>query len=351
MNQVTTTDQSILTPQQQGWLKLAEIKVDLFDRLRLDELSCQAELKDFESLSLEKMQCNLRQCKHFYSEAKRKRLDFTKMLDDKLYTPSMEFEKRMASMIDDATKLELAKRLAIESEAKEAQLLQNEIAQFKTHIVNEWTRIAHEYRSNLQKIIDSSYINCIKARNPVEKLPQMVADLKDILAKFMLDGFVKFQRVLITDQQALEIFQSFDKYDCGGDLAYYQSLVEDKFKMYAHDFNSIEKLEEEQRIRVAQAEQELKADLAINTLIAQAETLIVETPKVKREIKIVVIESEAWAMAIMTNFIKNWQYVNKYVKVKSWAKLSIGQMADALAKHMSETGETFSNLETEEVCK
>jgi len=86
-------------------------------------------------------------------------------------------------------------------------------------------------------------------------------------------------------------------------------------------------------------------------LIAQAETLIVDTPKVKREIKIVVIESEAWAMAVMTNFIKNWQHVNKYVKVKSWAKLSIGQMADALAKHISETGETFSNLQTEEVCK
>jgi hypothetical protein len=56
-------------------------------------------------------------------------------------------------------------------------------------------------------------------------------------------------------------------------------------------------------------------------------------------------------MTVLTNFIKNWQYVNKYVKVKSWAKLSIGQMAEALAKHISETGETFANLTTEEVCK
>ena len=56
-------------------------------------------------------------------------------------------------------------------------------------------------------------------------------------------------------------------------------------------------------------------------------------------------------MAVITNFVKNWQHVNKYVKVKSWAKLSIGQMADALSKHISETGETFANLETEEICK
>jgi hypothetical protein len=346
MNQLTTI--------QQGWLKLAEIRIDLFDRLRLDELACQAELKDFENLPLERMQANLRNVKHFLSEAKRKRLDFTRMIDDKLTGPSMEFEKRMAAMIDEATKLELAARLDNESKAIEAQLLQNEIAQFKTHIVNEWTRIAHEYRSNLQKMIDSSYINCIKAKNPVSQVPQMVSDLKDILSRFEPGNFQKFDTRLITDQQALEIFHSIDKYDTMEDLPYYQGQVHVIFKMYAHDLandESLAKLEQEQQIRVAAAEQELAADIATNTLIAQAETLIVETPKVKREIKIVVVESEAWAMTVLTNFIKNWQYVNKYVKVKSWAKLSIGQMAEALAKHISETGETFANLTTEEVCK
>jgi hypothetical protein len=346
MNQLTTI--------QQGWLKLAEIRIDLFDRLRLDELACQVELKDFQDLPLEKMQANLRNVKHFLSEAKRKRLDFTRMIDDKLSTPSMEFEKRMAAMIDEATKLELAARLDNESKAKESQLLQNEIAQFKTHIVNEWTRIAHEYRSNLQKMIDSSYINCIKAKNPVSQVPAMVSDLKDIMSRFALGNFQKFDTRLISNEQALEIFHSIDKYVHDRDLAYYQTLAAERFQMYAHDLaneESLEKLLQEQQIRVIAAEQELAADIATNTLIAQAETLIVDTPKVKREIKIVVIESEAWAMAVMTNFIKNWQYVNKYVKVKSWAKLSIGQMAEALAKHISETGETFSNLQTEEVCK
>jgi hypothetical protein len=277
------------------------------------------------------------------------------MIDDKLTFPSMEFEKRMAAMIDEATKLELAARLDIESKAKEAQLLQNEIAQFKTHIVNEWTRIAHEYRSNLQKMIDSSYINCIKAKNPVSQVPAMVSDLKDIMSRFALGTFQKFDTKLISNEKALEIFHSIDKYVHDKDLAYYQTLAEEKFQMYAHDLagaaESLAKLEQHQKIRVAAAEQELAADIATNTLIAQAETIMVDTPKVKREIKIVVVESEAWAMAVMTNFMKVWQDVNYRVKVKSWAKLSIGQMAEALAKHMSETGETFSNLQTEEVCK
>jgi hypothetical protein len=300
------------------------------------------------------MQANLRNAKFNLSEAKRKRLEFTRMIDEKLTQPSMEFEKRMAAMIDEATKLELAARLDNESKAKEAQLLQNEIAQFKTHIVNEWTRIAHEYRSNLQKIIDSSYINCIKAKNPVEQIDAMVADLQSIMSKFALGNFQKFETRLITDQQALEIFHSIDKYNGVRDLIHYQGLAAERFQMYAHDIanaESLGKLEQEQQLRVAAAEQELAADIATNTLIAQAETLIVDTPKVKREIKIVVIESEAWAMAVMSNFMKVWQDVNYRVKVKSWAKLSIGQMADALAKHISETGETFANLQTEEVCK
>ena len=346
MNQLTTI--------QQGWLKLAEIRIDLFDRLRLDELACQAELKDIQNLPLEKMQSALKSAKFNLSEAKRKRLDFTRMIDDKLSQPSMEFEKRMAAMIDEATKLELAARLETERLAKKAQGHANEVAAFKAHIINEWTRVAHEYRSNLQKMIDSSYINCIRANNPVEQVSVMVADLKDIMSRFELSAFDIFKRTHIDNREATEIFHSIDKYEPSGDLAYYQTLAEERFQMYAHDLanaESLQKLVIEQQIRVIAAEQELAADIATNTLIAQAETLIVDTPKVKREIKIIVVESEAWAMAVMTNFMKVWQDVNYRVKVKSWAKLSIGQMAEALAKHISETGETFANLQTEEVCK
>jgi len=183
MNQLTTI--------QQGWLKLAEIRIDLFDRLRLDELACQAELNNIQELPLEKMQANLRNAKFNLSEAKRKRLEFTRMIDDKLTGPSMEFEKRMAAMIDEANKFELAARLDIESKAKESQLHANEVALYKAHIVNEWTRIAHEYRSNLQKMIDSSYINCLKAKSPVNQVDAMVADLQSIMSRFDLSSFVK----------------------------------------------------------------------------------------------------------------------------------------------------------------
>ena len=346
MNQLTTI--------QQGWLKLAEIRINLFNDLQKDELKVQSLLKDISSKDLESIQVNLKAAKNQYQESKRKRLDFTKMISDKLLDPSMEFEKRMAAEIDEVVKLELAKRLELESKSKEQQLISDEITMYKTHIVNEWFRIAHEYRSNLQKMIDSSYINCIKNKVPAFQVPEMISDLKYILDKISLSTFTKFNRMFITDQEALEIFHSIEKYDGKEDLIYYQNLVNEKYKMYAHDLaneESIAKLEAEQQQRVKNAENELQAEIATNILIAQAETLRIETPKVKREIKIIIVESEEWAINIMTTFIKNWQYVNKYVKVKSWAKLSIGQMAEALAKHISETGETLNNLQTEEICK
>jgi hypothetical protein len=39
------------------------------------------------------------------------------------------------------------------------------------------------------------------------------------------------------------------------------------------------------------------------------------------------------------------------LRVKSWTKLTIGQMADALAKHINETGNIIPGIETIEVCK
>ena len=343
-----------LTTIQQGWLKLAEIRINLFEQLQNDELACQSFLKDIEKLPLETMQANLKSAKNLLSESKRKRLDFTRMIDDKLMNPVMEFEKRMASTIDEASKFELAKRLEIESKAKEEQLYANEISLYKAHIVNEWFRIAHEYRSNLQKMIDSSYINCLKMKVEVSKVPEMITDLQYILEKIEVPRFIMFNRMFITDQEALDIFHSIRKYEKDDDLKFYQNLVKEKYSMYKQDFDNqdaIDKLLKEQQTRSLNAEQELQAEIATNTLIAQSETLIIDTPKIKREIKIIVIESEDWAKNIMTTFIKNRQYVNKYVRVKSWSKLTIGQMADALSKYISETGETFSNIKTEEICK
>jgi hypothetical protein len=43
--------------------------------------------------------------------------------------------------------------------------------------------------------------------------------------------------------------------------------------------------------------------------------------------------------------------LQKYIRVKSWSKLSIGQMGEYLAKFVTETGDLINSLQFEEVQK
>jgi outer membrane protein OmpA-like peptidoglycan-associated protein len=133
------------------------------------------------------------------------------------------------------------------------------------------------------------------------------------------------------------------------DLMRYQSEAEKKWISYEMDLVNaevaIKALEKQAAEREAEIAQEIAIETATNTLIAQAETITLETPKIKREVKIIVVESEAWAKAVIVNFIRVFP-VDK-LRVKSWSKLTLAQMAEALAK----SGAELHNLQTEEICK
>jgi hypothetical protein len=75
-----------------------------------------------------------------------------------------------------------------------------------------------------------------------------------------------------------------------------------------------------------------KESAAINTLVSKSEVVEVDAPVIKVSYTIEVRETEAWAKLVMTSFILHLPSLAKYIRVKSWAKLTIGQMADYLAK-------------------
>jgi hypothetical protein len=114
---------------------------------------------------------------------------------------------------------------------------------------------------------------------------------------------------------------------------------------------AIEQRELDAKIAAKEIAHKLEAETAINTLISNASTPVVETPKIKVELKIEVINSPEWAQLIMTHFIANMPTLIKYVRVKTWDNLSIGQMATAISKHASETGETYKGILYSEICK
>jgi hypothetical protein len=344
-----------LTPVQNGWLKLADIKTALFNDLQSAELVVQGYTKDLERMSLDEIQFNIKSAKQTFQDAKSRRLEFTRMIDEKLINPTMEFEKRMAANIEAAAAIELDARKKAAAEAEKEQQYMNEVAALKAHVVNEWFRIAAQYRYELNEITFDTYKNCLKARVPKDKIEHMTTDMVDILDRWKLPEFQKFERRFVPDGHAKEIYDSIDKYDPRADLDRAKMNVALIWAAYANDLvnvdATIEYMENEKATKAAEMKSEIALETATNTLIAEAETIIIDTPKVKKELKIVVVESEQWAKTIVANFVRLWPYCNKFVRVKSWSKLTIGQMADALAKHINETGNIIPGVETEEICK
>jgi hypothetical protein len=344
-----------LTPIQSGWIKLADIKTALFDELQRAELAVQDYMNGIEGNPLDVVQHNIKSAKQVMADAKSKRLEFTRMIDEKLITPATAFEKRMAEQIEQATAIELEMRKQAAETAGKQQAIANETAALKAHIVNEWFRIAAQYRHELERVTLESYSNCLKNRVPSDKLQAMTSDMEIILNAWNLPEFQKFERKLVSDGLAKEIYDSIEKYNPANDLQTAIKNISVIWSTYSNDLANvdvaIESIEKHKQIAEMAFEMDLEFETATNALIAEAETMIVETPKVKKEIKIKVDETEQWAKTIVSNFIRLWPYVNQYVRVKSWTKLTIGQMAEALAKHINETGNVIPGIETIEVCK
>jgi hypothetical protein len=344
-----------LTPQQNGWIKLSDIKSALFDDLQRAELAVQDYINGIEGNPLDVVQHNIKSAKQVMADAKSKRLEFTRMIDEKLINPTMEFEKRMAANIESGSAIELEMRKQAAESAQTQQLIANEAAALKAHIVNEWFRIAAQYRYELERITLESYQNCLKDKQPPHCIPTMVQDMKRIIDEWKLPEFEKFERKFVKDGHAKEIFDSIEKYNPANDLQNAKNNVSAVWSTYANDlanaYAAIESIEKHKQVAEMAMQMDLELETATNALIAEAETLIVETPKVKKEMKIVAEETEQWAKTIISNFVRLWPYCNKYVRVKSWQKLTIGQMADALAKHINESGNNIPGVEMVEVCK
>lgn len=344
-----------LTPQQSGWVKLSDIKTALFDELQRAELAVQDYINGIDGNPLDVVQHNIKSAKQVMADAKAKRLEFTRMIDEKLITPTMEFEKRMAANIESGSAIELQMRKEAAEDAEKRQAYANEAAALKAHIINEWFRIAAEYRFELERITLESYQNCLKSRQPVEHIPGMIADMESILDGWKLPEFEKFERKLIPDGHAKEIYDSIEKYNPADDLQTAKNNVSAVWSTYANDLANadaaIESIDHHKKLAEMALHVEIDLETSTNSLIAEAETIIVDTPKIKKELKIVAVESEQWAKTIVSNFVRLWPYCNKYVRVKSWQKLTIGQMADALAKHINDTGNVIPGIEMVEVCK
>ncbi len=347
----------LLSPIQQGWMALCHNRIELGSVLTNNELEVQKFLNDIKSdKDLPSVQNKLKSGKEAAAIGKDARLQFTRRLDEKLINPLMEFEKRNELLVAVAAGHELDLRTAAHTAANAATDKQRETALYKAHIENEQQRIAVEYRNTLSRRVNFYYTGALESKMEVVKINDYKADIAAELPMIELPKAVKYETKLMTVDEKKAIIEAAIIYDGKADLQTAIESIETVFAMYAQDLKNVvaalAKAKELQAEKEASAAENLVIDAEINKLAATANVgVIASGVKVKKSYKIIEHENESFMLLIITNFLKKYETVKRYVKVKSVMKLSIQQMTDALSKHITETGEQLVGLNVEEIIK
>lgn len=341
---------------QKGWLAMANLKETTFTSLGKKELEVQGLLNNVDKdTDLKSVQEKLSKAKFTAAEAKEERLMFTNKLKEKLIDKAMEYEKRNDELITKASKHEFALREAEVEKNKGAEKKNKEIADFKLHFENGNYRIASDYRLTLSNRINFYYKGAMSQKEMNKKeLAQYLQDIKNELPQIEVGKHSAFSRTLITKEEAIVLFKSVELYDPSADLEEAIKQVDVKFGMYDQDIKNaeaaIKQSELDAQKKKEEEEEALKVDQSTNNLVAAASSFTMSGgPVIKKNLEVEEENTTEWAMAVIASFIKNMPRCK--LRVQTWSKLSIGQMAAALGKLATETGEKFTGLKLKEIKK
>jgi hypothetical protein len=228
---------------------------------------------------------------------------------------------------------------------------------FRAHIKNEQIRIVTEYNSVLLRRINFYYTQALKDKKLNSKdLKSFVSDIKNELPNIEVPKMSKYNYTQMTKERAGEIYAEFEKLDTSPDLKNAIEKVDEVFSMYSHDYKNADKAIEAATAAVEttiqSVQQVAEQETAMNTLIGSADSMeFAGGPGIKKKLEIVDDNTEAFAIAVMTNFIANIAEARKHVRVTAWGKLSITQMGAALAKLAEGKKDKFTGLKFTEVEK
>lgn len=347
---------SELTPLQRGWLQMSAKREYTFTQLQKQELAVQAAVKELTALDkLPDIQAKLKEIKGYFAEQVDCRKQFTGIIKEKLIDTAMEFEKRTEPLVKEAEAHEFKIRKAEAAKAAANAEKDAEKVRFRTHVQNEYIRIGAKYRMDLLRNINSAYDGCITARTPAKDIPFKM--FEQALAEIKLDKFQKFGDFhWITADEATAIFKEVEAFNGSEDLQDALKGLKSKFAMYEQDLQNVEaalkRSIEEAKRQENEIEAEQEMEQATNTLVGEGSIPTFAGPKVKRKMEIVFENNEEWVVSVVAAFMNNFSRAKFHVRNKTWDKLTLAQMAAALAAIHNEDGKTtFTGLKFKEVEK
>jgi hypothetical protein len=344
-----------LTVQAKSWLQMSDKVANLKNSLQAQELNLQA-LANKPASTYEEIDGIIVKYDKDLKVMIAERKQFTDMIDDYLIQPVFAYERRAKELPNYHSlvmkRLELKQKL--NKEAAEQEAINDEKATFKSYVENEWIRIQTEYVIELSRIIDKYYQDALEANiehpdlEPLFKQMELVKPPKPN----------KYSPVLLTKEMMMEINSNIDAPEF--DQRLYESvnnataLFRDHYSAsFANKTSAIEQMKKDAIAKEAKIKQDAEKSQAINVLVAKAEShsVTIVAPKIKRDLQPIIKDTPQWALNVMMQFIRLEADLWKHIRVKTYANITIEQMAKALAKYHSETGEVINGVEFKEIEK
>jgi len=344
-----------LTDVQKGWLQMSDKVANLKSSLQAQEMNLQA-LANKPASTYEEIDGIIVKYDKDLKIMIAERMQFTQLIDTMLIKPMMEYEKRCKDLPQyHSLKMKsLELRKAAESESLQAKQIEDEKASFKSYVENEWIRIQTDYVIELSRLIDKYYQDALEANIEHPDLEPLFKQMETIKPPKPN----KYSPVLLTKEMMIEINSTIDAPDFKARLAESQdnatALFRDHYAAaFANKTSAIEQMKKDAIAKEAKIKQDAEKSQAINVLVAKAEShsVTIVAPKIKRDLQPIINDTPQWALNVMMQFIRLEADLWKHIRVKTYANITIEQMAKALAKYHSETGEVITGVEFKEIEK
>lgn len=354
-NELAPLPQSVSVEQANAWITLAEGKNNLMQHLSAQALAMQKILIDLNKCEdYRKIDESLATYRKQHDEMVKTRKAFTSQIEKGIIQPLMAKEKEVDPkenpLYNEMANKSLQKRKEEAAAAEKENQRLRELGEFKAHVQNGWLAVELAYTKALRDKVLENYTTDLSAG-----VRRRIEDTTLTLDSVEIPKMEKFTASIITREEMASIYNSIPKPNFDDICVKIGTEQVDMYRNFESDLKNKEQAIAHQKnaalLKEKDDENKAKSEAAITTLITTSEVVEVVAPKIKKSVKVVIVESPEWAKAVIAAFITNLNDLAPYIRVKSWSKLSIGQMADYLGKYATDTGDSFAGLQLEELEK
>lgn len=274
---------------------------------------------------------------------------------DRLSAP----EKSVLKPIEDLTNAIIKLKEDLAKKQKEEQAKDNEKKSVKENILRQLAEVKATYANKILTQVTKAYTWALENKVALDKLDEYLSKVGD---KFKVTDFadsaVMPQLFKLTETEYKAFAEELFVLDSNNYVDQYKKDLKAKFEFYHIDFKNAEQALEKAKDEKVEAEQSIQTEKSNAQMSATLESMsmdistISNVKELKKSFEVVTTTELKDAIAIITAFIANLELCKLKLRVTDYSKLTVAQMATALAKVKCDDNKFQpSNIEFKEVSK